>query len=112
VAHEGATRKPSDHGEQTGGAQPGASHHPAGGPPTPHKATRFHATKAVDAARPVRDISLISDEIITPLFTANGVEVRVSIDIESSGLDKLTPEQVTVLNENLATLGFTDWGIE
>jgi hypothetical protein len=34
------------------------------------------------------------------------------VDIESSSLDKLTPEQVTVLKENLATLGFTDWAVE
>ena len=101
-----------DSGETSaGGAQPGASG-PSAKPTTQDKPTRFHATKALDAARPVRDISLISDEILTPLFTANGIDIRVSIDIESSSLEKLTPEQVTVLKENLATLGFTDWSIE
>ncbi len=75
------------------------------------KATRFHATKALDASRPVRDISVISDEILTPLSTASA-HVRITIDIESADLEKLTPDQVTALKENLATLGFTDWNVE
>ncbi len=76
------------------------------------KPTRFHATKQLDSGRPVRDISQISDEIITPLFLGTGAQVRITVDIESNALDKLTPEQVTALKENLATLGFTDWNIE
>jgi len=76
------------------------------------KATRFHATKALDLSRPVRDISNITDEILTPLFSANGVPVNITVDIESSSLSKLTPEQITVLKENLATLGFVDWNVE
>lgn len=80
--------------------------------PAPAKATKFHATKALDSSRPVRDISLISDEIITPLFAANGVQISITVDIESAGLDKLTPDQVTVLKENLKTLGFVDWSVE
>lgn len=74
-------------------------------------ATRFHATKALDATRPVRDVSVISDEILTPLTTA-GAHVRISVDIESADLAKLNPEQVAALKENLATLGFTDWNVE
>ncbi len=80
--------------------------------PVPARATKFHATKALDPARPVRDISQISDEIITPLFAANGIPVRITIDIESSALDRLTPDQVTTLKENLTTIGFTDWSVE
>lgn len=79
---------------------------------TAPRATRFHATKALNAARPVRDISQISDEILTPLFSATGVQVRVTVDLESASLDKLTPEQVTALKENLTTLGFADWSVE
>lgn len=75
------------------------------------RATRFHATKSLDASRPVRDISVISDEILTPLTTA-GAQVRITVDIESMDLSKLTPEQVTALRENLTTLGFTDWDVE
>nr|WP_106619913.1 DUF499 domain-containing protein [Saccharothrix carnea] len=78
----------------------------------PIKATKFHATKALDPSRPVRDISLISDEIITPLFAANDVQISITVDIESVGLDKLTPDQVTALKENLKTLGFVDWSVE
>jgi hypothetical protein len=43
----------------------------------------------LDPCRPVRDISLISDEIITPLFAANDVQIKITLDIESAGLDKL-----------------------
>ena len=66
---------------------------------------RFHATKALDPTRPVRDISLITDEIITPLFTANGVHVTITVDIESAGLAKLTPDQVWLLRRTWQTLG-------
>ena len=74
-------------------------------------ARKFHATKELDISRPIRDISVISDEILTPLSTA-GVRVRVTVDLESGDLAKLTPEQVTALRENLATLRFTDWNLE
>lgn len=70
------------------------------------KVTRFHATKILDAARLVRDISAISDDILTPLLAANGVTFKVTVDVESDGLSKLTPEQVMALKENLNTLGF------
>jgi hypothetical protein len=75
------------------------------------KVTRFHATKALDPSRPVRDISVISDEILTPLSTASA-HVRITVDIESGDLEKLDPDQVNALKENLATLGFTDWNVE
>ncbi|WP_176449778.1 DUF499 domain-containing protein [Geodermatophilus saharensis] len=75
------------------------------------KATRFHATKALDPSRPVRDVSVISDEILTPLSTASA-HVRITIDIESADLDKLSPDQIAALKENLTTLGFADWNVE
>jgi hypothetical protein len=75
------------------------------------KAPRFRPTKALDPSRPVRDISVISDEIRTPLSTASA-HVRITIDIESADLERLTPDQVTALGENLATLAFTNWNVE
>lgn len=74
-------------------------------------ARHLHATKAIDPSRAVRDISHISDEVISQ-FLASGASVVVRIDIESDNLDRLTPDQVTVLRENLTTLGFTDWAVE
>jgi hypothetical protein len=91
---------------------PGKAVTPGPSTTAPVKATKFHATKALDPSRPVRDISLISDEIITPLFAANDVQISITVDIESAGLDKLTPDQVTALKENLKTLGFVDWSVE
>lgn len=80
--------------------------------PAAQGATRFHATKALDNGRPVRDISQISDKILTPLLAANGVAFTITLDIESSGLERLTPDQVVALRENLKTLGFTDYSVE
>jgi len=40
-------------------------------------------------------------------LTANGAKVRVTIDIESTDLAKLDPDQVSALKENLTILGFT-----
>jgi len=59
----------------------------------------------------VRDISQISDEILA-MFTNSGLPVKVTVDIESSALDRLTSEQLTALRENLSTLGFDDWSVE
>ena len=73
--------------------------------------TRFHASKEVDPGRVVRDVSQVADEILE-VFTTNGVQVRVLIDLESDAMERLTPEQVTALRENLSTLGFEDWSIE
>lgn len=73
--------------------------------------TRFHGTKALDPTRAVRDMGQISDEILA-LFTVNGVPLSVTVDIESSALDKLSPDQLAALKENLSTLGFQDWNVE
>ncbi len=106
------TEPGSDGSATTAGDSPTTAVATPRGPAPATKATKFHATKVLDPFRPVRDISQISDEIITPLFTANGVQVTVTVDIESVALDRLTPDQVTALKENLATLGFTDWSVE
>jgi hypothetical protein len=80
-------------------------------PPTQPKVTQFHGTKTIDPTRAVRDISQISDEILA-LFTVNDVPVQLTVDIESSAMERLTTDQITALKENLSTLGFTDWSVE
>ena len=82
--------------------------------PTPTKpATRFHATKELTSARVVRDASQIYEEIISH-FVSAGVSVKVTIDVESDQLDKLTKDQQTAIRENLKTLGFADgdWSMD
>ena len=75
--------------------------------------TRFHATKDLSINRLVRDVGQLYEEIISH-FVANDVPVRVSIDIESDQLAKLTEEQRSALRENLRTLGFGDdaWSMD
>ena len=38
--------------------------------------------------------------------------MAVAVSLYWWSLAKLTPEQVTALKENLATLGFVDWQVE
>ena len=67
--------------------------------------------KSVDPLRAVRDVSQISEEILSVFQTA-GAAIKVTVDIESQAVGKLTADQVTALRENLSALGFHDWGIE
>lgn len=75
--------------------------------------TRFHATKELTSARVVRDVSQIYEEIIAH-FVSEGVDVKVTLDVESAGLDQLTDDQRTAIRENLNTLGFADgdWSMD
>lgn len=74
---------------------------------------RFQATKSLTTNRVVRDVGQIYEEILSH-FVTSGVNVRVSLDIESEQLDRLTEDQRTAIRENLKTLGFhdQDWSME
>ncbi|NKY08834.1 DUF499 domain-containing protein [Cellulomonas hominis] len=74
---------------------------------------RFQATKSLTTNRVVRDVGQIYEEILSH-FVTSGVNVRVSLDIESEQLDRLTEDQRTAIRENLKTLGFADddWSME
>lgn len=75
--------------------------------------TRFQATKELTSARVVRDVSGIYEEIISH-FVSAGVDVKVTLDVESDQLDRLTNDQRTAIRENLKTLGFedNDWSMD
>ena len=49
-----------------------------------------------------------------PIVTTNGAAVKVTLDVESQDLDKLTPDQRAAIRENLNTLGFAadDWSMD
>lgn len=83
-----------------------------GGPATPVP-KRFQATKELTTNRIVRDVGQIYEEIVSH-FVTGGVPIRVSVDIESDSLDKLTDDQRTAIRENLKTLGFSDgdWSMD
>jgi hypothetical protein len=89
----------------------GVGPRPGSASPTPPKVTQFHGTKTIDPTRAVRDISQISDEILA-LFTVNDVPVQLTVDIESSAMERLSADQISALKENLTTLGFTEWSVE
>jgi hypothetical protein len=75
--------------------------------------TRFHATKDLTTNRVVRDVGQIYEEIVSHFVTSD-VPVRVSLDIESDQLNKLTEDQRTAIRENLKTLAFgdDDWSMD
>ena len=75
--------------------------------------TRFQATKELTTNRVVRDVGQIYEEVISH-FVTSGVPIRVSIDIESDQLNKLTEDQRAAIRENLKTLGFgdDDWSMD
>lgn len=85
----------------------------ARGPQAAKQLTRFHATKELDPNRVVRDVGMIFQEILSH-FTSTGTPMRVSLDIESDQINKLTEDQRTAIRENLRTLGFEDdqWSME
>ncbi|WP_019873098.1 DUF499 domain-containing protein [Sporichthya polymorpha] len=74
---------------------------------------RFHATKDLTTNRVVRDVGQIYEQIVSH-FVTGGIPVRVSIDIESDQLDRLTGDQRTAIREDLRTLGFedNDWSMD
>lgn len=72
--------------------------------------TRFHATKTLSLNRGVRDIAQIYEEIVIH-FTTDDVPIRVTVDVESDQLDKLTEDQRIALRENLRTLESSDSGL-
>ena len=53
-------------------------------------------------------------EIISHFVTTSGAAVKVTLDVESQDLDKLTPDQRAAIRENLNTLGFApdDWSMD
>jgi predicted AAA+ superfamily ATPase len=107
----------SDGGTQSGGGAGGSGASGGGARTSSGTGTtvpsRFHATKDVTTNRLVRDVGQIYEEIVSH-FVTNGVPIRVSIDIESEQLDKLTDDQRAAIGENLKTLGFgdDDWSMD
>ena len=97
--------------DRVGPTKPGGDDH---GPTPTSIPTRFHATKTLTSDRVVRDVGQIYEEIIRHFVTTNGVAVKVTLDVESQDLDKLTADQRTAISENLNTLGFTpdNWSMD
>ena len=85
-----------------------------GGATVPAKVpTRFHATKELTSSRVVRDVSGIYEEILSH-FVSAGVAVKVTLDVESDELDRLTNDQRVAIQENLKALRFgdDDWSMD
>ncbi len=101
--------RPPSGGE--GQATPGPGRSTAGGSgagtidvrfPTDH----LYAEIQVPLDRPVKVASELAQEVLRHL-TANGVEVKVRLDIEADGISKLESGLLADLLNNLRTIGFT-----
>ena len=95
----------------TSGGETGTGPTGSGGT-APTIPTRFQATKQLATNRVVRDVGQIYEEVVSH-FVTSGIPIRVSIDIESDQLNKLTEDQRAAIRENLKTLGFgDDWSMD
>ena len=110
--HTTSSNKGSSNGQGAGSGAPGTT---AGedAPSSTKSATKFHATKELTSARVVRDVSQIYEEIISH-FVSAGAGIKVTIDIESGQMEKMTDDQRSAIRENLTALGFgnDDWSME
>ena len=97
-----------------GGAEPHPTSQPGGAPSLPEagKATRFHGTVVLDAARTGRDASRIADEIIAHLAGLVGANVKVTLEIEADFPGGAPDHVVRTVTENGRTLKFTSQGFE
>lgn len=111
---------PTDEDDKKGRPSPGggggtnATQEPGGGAISAALVPRrFHATKSLTSDRVVRDVAQIYEEIVSH-FVSNGVDVSVTIDVESDQLNRLSEDQRTAIRENLTTLGFADddWSMD
>jgi hypothetical protein len=109
----GGTGESTETGGSTGTTGETGTGATASGGTAPTVPTRFQATKELTTNRVVRDVGQIYEEVVSH-FVTSGIQVRVSIDIESDQLNKLTEDQRSAIRENLKTLGFgnDDWSMD
>lgn len=72
----------------------------------PSSSDRLYAELDVPIDRPVKVASDLAQEVLRHL-SANGVHVRVRLDVEAEGISKLEATLLTDILNNLRTIGFT-----
>jgi hypothetical protein len=73
---------------------------------------RFHGTVDLDALRINRDTAQIANEVIQHLTRLNGVQVKITLEIEASIPDGAPDDVVRTVMENCRTLKFNNQAFE
>jgi hypothetical protein len=73
---------------------------------------RFHGTVDLDALRINRDAAQIANEVIQHLTRLNGVQVKITLEIEASIPDGTPDDVVRTVIENCRTLKFNNQAFE
>lgn len=81
-------------------------------PPAKEVTRRFWGVKALNPNRPGNDFADIQQEILAHLEAADGVELRVRIEIEATTHEGFTEQQMRTVRENAAQLKFEGSGFE
>ena len=66
----------------------------------------------LDITRINRDVQKYVEEVIQHLTSADGVQVKVSIEVEAESNDGFTPQIVRTISENCQTMRVRDSGFE
>ena len=77
-----------------------------GGEPEPIGKTRYFGSKQLQPDRYASDFKKLVDEILAPLSAADGVELKVTVDIEATDAGGFDESKVRTVSENANTLKF------
>jgi hypothetical protein len=61
---------------------------------------------SVDPERYGRDLTRLSQEILQPLTSVDGAQVRISVEIHAERLEGFPEDKIRVIQENARTLRF------
>lgn len=110
----GETQGDSEEGSATTGAGQGPDSEAdgaevgAGG----SEKTRFFGSKRLSIERPALDFKKISDEILVPLESAEGADLKITIEIEATSPDGFDDWTIRTVAENAKTLKFDSGDFE
>lgn len=80
--------------------------------PKPAGNIRYFGSKQLEPDRHASDFKKLADEILAPLAAADGVELKVTVEIEATTADGFDEAKVRTVSENASTLKFEESGFE
>jgi hypothetical protein len=81
-------------------------------PPPMPRARRYFGVYTVDPNLFGRSLNQLSQEILQPLTSIAGVQVRISVEIHAEHPDGFPDDKVRIIEENAATLRFDQSAFE
>lgn len=82
--------------------------------PTPEapKNTRFYMSAQLDTTRIGRDVQRLVEEVINHLTSVDGAQVEVSLELNVTSPDGMSPQVVRTVSENCRTLQVRSFGFD